>query len=853
MHRLDWSLQQFRWPLTGFGWPTLVLIFVAGTWTAQQQAELPTLALLWAMLAVAGGLLVLARWEGLRRAALTLAFALFGFAWASLNGVWALAGSVPSALEGKELLITGMVVAMPSQIERGQRFAFQVDHCSGCERDDQLRGQRLAVSWYNQQGDEFVDLKPVHPGERWSLNLRLKRRYGNFNPFGFDAELWLLERGFAGTASVRPDKPPAHPNRRLSDGTGWLATGWLVQIERLRDQTRERVVSALPGSETLPVLLALSLGDQQAVKPADWNTYAATGVTHLLAISGLHVTLFATLVGWLSWQGSTRWTWLIHRVPAPVLAWLGGWLAALSYALLAGFAVPAQRTVIMLTVVMVARLAAHRAHPAHVLASAGFLVLLHDPLAVLAPGTWFSFSAVAALMLTSAAAQAWAQAQTLAFLPEDGPTWKQRLGTVFSGHVGTQLAVTLGMVPLSVLFFGQFSLAGPLANLVAIPAVSYLVLPLTLLGCGLAWFSPLLAAPVLGLAAWLMGLLNALLRWLASGPWAILPLPHPPTAVFLLACGAVLLWFALGFLARGRRRHLALLGLLPLFLWPADRPAEGAWRVTFLDVGQGMAVLIQTHAYDWLYDTGPQLGPETDGGQRIIVPYLRAIGVRHLAGMLISHADNDHSGGAASILRAVSADWQATTLPPEHPARVAGVRHIACIAGLQWQSGPLTFETLHPPPEWLEMGDLKPNMLSCVLRISDGHRAVLLPGDLEADQELWLVRTVPEKLRANVLLAPHHGSKTSSTPEFLAAVQAQDAVFQAGYRNRFGHPREEILERYRDQGTQILRTDALGAVRYDFNASGIHVQAARPLLQRYWNTRFEASGDPVGVKSAVLR
>jgi competence protein ComEC len=798
-------------------WPLAVAAFTLGTWLAMQQ---PQLAPFGAVLALAVAcvltwglsLLLAVRGQPAMRWLVILACLAAigtGFGWAQVRGHASLAGSLSPADEGLDLPVTGVVATLPARIERGQRFGFDVEQC-----DCSVQGQRISLAWYSDlRADMLQEVPQVLPGQRWQLTVRLKRRHGVVNPGGFDAELWMLEQGIAGTGYVRPARLSAGPNLLVDDYAGGLP----VRIERWRAQTRQQMIEQAGDVPQLNVLLALTIGDQRAISQGDWTIYNAAGVGHLLSISGLHVTMFAALMGWLALQLARFSPALVHRVPAPLIGWTAGWAAALAYALMAGFAVPAQRTVLMLTVVVAARLFARQAHPAHVLACAGLAVLIADPLSVLSPGAWFSFVAVALLML----ADAWVEDVTAS-------GWTQRLKR--AAHA--QVAVTIGLVPWTILFFSQVSLVSPFANALAIPWVSFLVTPIALVGALLVWPLPALGGWVLDLAALMMRALDGVLRSMAQWDWAVASFPTPSAAVFILAAvgaAAAIAW-------RSRWRWLALVLMVPLFLPPLDRPGPGGWRVTFLDVGQGMAVLVETPEHNLLFDSGPQYSADSDSGQRVIVPYLRGGGIRALDALIISHADNDHSGGAASIRKALPVQWMASTLTIDHPARYGVAPHRDCHAGVAWQWDNLRFEILHPPAPWLAEPARKTNALSCVLRITDGMQTVLLTGDIEAAQEALLLQTNPSALRADVLLVPHHGSKTSSTDAFLSAVSPRFAVFQNGYRNRFGHPAQEVWQRYGALSLQRLRSDAHGAVIFEFSAVPPLVTRYREAQPRWWRT-----------------
>lgn len=642
-----------------------VLAFAAGTWLLQQRAELPVPAMLVA-LAAAG----LAAFIALRvaksapaprqfslRVASLLGGLAFGFAWAGGFAHWRIAQSLPPALEGRDIELVGVVSGLPQELERGLRFAFEV------ERATAGVPPQISLAWYSgDAGDDESLRMPVRAGERWRFTVRLKRPHGNLNPHGFDYEAWLFERGIRATGYVRPKAGP----QRLDAAVWGFGTG----VEMLREAIRDRFRAALPDAPFAGVLIALAIGDQQAIAPDLWQVFGRTGITHLMSISGLHVTMLAglayALVGWL-WRRSPR---LPLRLPAQQAATLGGLLVAFCYVLLAGFAVPAQRTLWMLAAVAVAQLARRELAASRVLASALLLVLLLDPWSVLAAGFWLSFGAVGLLFYATGARL--------------GP------GHWLAAWWRAQWAVTLGMLPALLALFQQFSLVSPFANALAIPVVSLVVTPLALAGV-----LPLLS-PLLWLAHGLVAALMIAIDWLAALPLAVWQQAVPPFwSVLLALAGAA--WLLL---PRGLPAHwLGMLCFLPLLTVEATRPVPGTAAITVLDVGQGLAVHVQTAGHDLLFDAGPAFSADADSGNRIIAPYLRAAGVRRLDTVVVSHADRDHEGGVASVLAALPVGLLKTSLPWEHALSAQPVRHEACVDGDAWEWDGVRFVMLHPEPD----------------------------------------------------------------------------------------------------------------------------------------------------------
>ena len=743
--------------------------------------------------------------------------ALLGFLWAALVAQHYLADALPSDLEGQDLVVTGVIDSLPYRFERGQRFNLALEHASTPGGVTAHLPSRLALSWYAEP--RGMQPPTLQPGERWQFALRLKRPHGNANPDGFDYEAWLLEQGLRATGSVRGDAAPGSANRRLAA----FVPGFTTVVERCRGWLRERIQLALRGQPYAGVIVALVIGDQRGIGQADWKIFTRTGIGHLVSISGLHITMVAGLAAALAqllWRHSL-WTalQLPLRLPAQKVAVLAGVAVALAYVLLAGFGVPAQRTLYMIAVVGAALWTGRIAGVSHVLCAALGTVLLLDPWAVLWPGFWLSFGAVAVILLASVGR---AQARAAGRITR----WRQAL----AAGCRTQYAVTVGLVPLTLLLFGQLSLVGPLANAIAIPLVSFAVTPLALAGS----MAPApLSGWLLQAAHWLVQQLAILLEWLSGLPLAVWNAPQPSWWMFLLALLGML-WLLLprGWPARG----LGLLLWLPLLL-NAPRFPERGFRVIAFDIGQGNALLVETAHHRLLYDTGPTYGLESDGGSRVIVPYLKSRGIAALDAMVVSHSDADHSGGALSVMDEIDIGWLGSSLDTDHEIVGSARQHRRCVAGQRWEWDGVQFEMLHPTPQIYDSSRWKPNARSCTLKVSAGGVSMLLGGDIEAPQEAMLLDAMPHKLQATVLLAPHHGSGTSSTPDFLDAVAPKIAVFQVGYRNRYHHPKPQVEARYVERGIVRLRSDVDGAVRLDFaaDASGaVTVERYRDAHRRYW-------------------
>ncbi len=794
-----------RWVL----WP---LAWLLGVGLQLQQAALwPPPAQ--AAAAVAGllGLLAAARWRG-RAATAVGALALVLLAWASTDwrAAQRLAERLPPALEGQDVQVQGLVARLPQSNPAGTRFVFEVESAT-------QRGQPvtlpplLALAWYVGPDADAALLgpEPVRAGQRWRFTVRLRQPHGNLNPHGFDTELWLFEQGLRANGYVRSRGGSGAGGDRavlLADRAGH-------PVERLRQDLRDRIEARVADPAAAGVLAALAIGDQGAIDRADWELFRVTGVAHLMSISGLHVTMFAwaaaLLVGW-AWRGSPR---LMRWLPAPLAARWGGLLLAAAYSVLAGWGVPAQRTVLMIAIVALLRTAGLRWPQPLVLLAAGASVSLLDPWALLQPGFWLSFVAVALLIVSDPV-----RVQQEA----NDENWRQRTRGLLQGALRTQAIATVGLAPLSLVFFQQLSLVGFVANLVAIPLVTLLITPLALAGVLVPGLWTLDAAVV---KAMLQGL-----GWLAAWPWAQWTVAAAPAWAALLGlAGGALLVLPLPW----RLRLLGLPLLLPLLAPAIERPPMGRYELLAVDVGQGTAVLVRTHRHLLVYDAGPLYGQTADAGQRVLLPLLQALGERRIDMLMLSHRDSDHVGGAAALLARLPVGLLASSLEPGHPLLANAVPQQPCRAGQRWQWDGVDFEVLHPDQATVAAAG-RPNTLSCVLQVRGRQGRALLTGDIERAQEAALLQRLgAEGLHSEVLLVPHHGSKTSSSAGFIDAVAPQVAVVQAGYRSRFGHPAPEVVARYAARGVAIVRSDDCGA--WHWPAADDQAPCQRQRQARYWH------------------
>ena len=831
------------------------MAFLAGVLTGQFSSQLapPWLAL--GLLAGGAGLRCLALRIAAApgcpsacaaaRAAAAAGALLLGYAWLALFAQARLGEALPAALQGRDLQVVGAVAGVPERHGRQLRFLFDIERLSHAGREVDFAA-RLRLSWYAGGGDEG-GIAALRAGQRWRFTVRLRRPRGFANRHGFDYAGWLFRHAIRATGYVRRE-PPAqrlaadsqHPAARLHASRQWLG-------ERLDAALALRGEARQPG-----LLRALAIGQRDGLSPALWDDLRRTGTNHLVAISGLHIGLVAGLVGWLA---SRLWgclPWLMRRASRAGFAAAAACPAAFGYAALAGFSVPTQRALAMFAVALAALLLRRRPSAWRGFSLALLAVLLVDPLAPMGADFWLSFAAVAVILLTFSGRWLRAMRPGAALQPaaddvaDAGAHSGTRSGIDWRDWPRLQLAVSLGLLPLTLLFFDHGSLVAPLVNLLAVPLMGVALLPLTLAGALLATVDP-------WLASWPLWLADLLADGLVAGLGAAADLPLAswqravadgwPAALALL--GALLLVLPAGLLAGLAPRWLALPLCLPVLLWTSPAPRHGSFQLEMLDVGQGLALLVRTARHALLYDAGARFSARFDAGSAVLLPHLRGEGLARLDMAIASHGDNDHRGGLPAVFAevpvgALLASFEWADLGIAAPPGAPPLRR--CAAGQRWRWDGVDFRILHPPPGWAAGAE---NDASCVLRIvaADGT-AALLPGDIEAAGEAALLgRGVAGSAaggradglaRSALLIAPHHASRSSSGADFVAALGADWVLLPVGHGNRYGFPHPEVLARYRASGARILRSDHDGAVGLLLGAGGVRLLYRARAAQAYW-------------------
>ena len=716
-----------------------------------------------------------------------------GFLWALAHAHWLLLGLLPLHLEGQELVVVGEVTGLPSQDPWRRRFDLDVNSTRiGTTRVD-FAG-RVRLNWYQ-------NAPAVVPGERWQLRVRLKRPRGLVNPGGFDYELWLFRRGVMATGYVL-DRAG---NRRLGTRT-------YPGLTSLRYGLASRIASHFGDEPLAAVVAALAVGERGDMTNDQWYALRVTGTSHLMAISGLHIGLVAGLAFYLAralWSlGGASVLW----IAAPRAAALVAMAAALVYAGLAGFSIPTQRALIMLTVLMVGVYTRRRLAASTSLATALAAVLVLDPFAVLSPGFWLSFTAVAVILLGMRGR-----------VGRRSDSLGRRLWWQW-GRV--QWLVAIGLLPVTLALFLEYPLVAPVANLVAVPWTGFVVVPAVLCAVSVLLPFPELGGMLLDVSLWATGLLWAVIQWFADLELTVRAPRAPPGPIL----GAALLGAWVLILPRGVPcRGVALAWLVPLFLWPVPRPGPGDYWLTLLDVGQGLAVVVRTRRHTLLYDAGPRYRGGFDTGNAVVVPYLRHVGVRHVDRLILSHGHRDHDGGAGAVIRELGVDRLLTNVTYWRD------RAMPCRAGIQWSWDAVEFLILHPENPRASAG----NDASCVLKVVGTGGSTLLSGDIERSAETHLVHRLGTGLRADVLVVPHHGARTSSSPEFLDAVVPEFALISTGYRNRYGFPHDEVTRRLSVRSVSIYDTAYQGAITLSIGArGGIEVmRLEREAERRIWRAK----------------
>jgi competence protein ComEC len=714
--------------------------------------------------------------------------------------------------ESKPILASGSISSLPSPGRFGKNFEFHLDKLRYQSSPSKIEYPNALI---RLTSPEKLSLKLI-PGDKWQFLVHLKRIHGVQSPGAFDYEAWAFQKGIRASGTILD-----------SQSNILLSQAWHKNpIAKLRQALQEKILLHSPHSTTSPWLMALMIGERNGITQNDWQVLRNTGTNHLMAIGGLHIGILAgfaySLASWL-WR---RFPALMFVMPAQQLASYAALLTVIIYSSLSGFLIPTQRASIMLTIFISTVLVNRKINPWNAWSLALFFVLIINPMSVLNESFWLSFGTIALILYGMSHR-----------LSPSGLWWKW-------GRV--QWVIGVGLIPLSLALFQECSLASFLANSIAIPWLAFTILPLCFLSTLLILFLPSFASLLLLLADKSLSLLWLILSWIAQLPFSIWHLAIPNNFILIaMITGFVLLLLPAGFSGR----YFGLIWIMPALLYQVSQPKPGEYWVTVLDAGQGLSVVVQTAKHILIYDAGPKLDASLDMGESVVLPYLRMIKSNKIDSLVISHGDNDHIGGAQAILKNHPKTKVFSSVPDKmvkifdslgmHPDKndlsvnESFNRQVNfCKANYTWIWDNIQFSFLYPFDYNSNLG----NDGSCVLLIDNGKHKILLSGDIEKFAEKELLLRTPEKLKADMIIAPHHGSKTSGLKQFIAAVNPEYVVYATGYRNRYHFPHQSVVASYEKLQVKAINTADSGTLQFKFTQNELidPPEWHRAKHKKYW-------------------
>jgi competence protein ComEC len=736
-------------------------------------------------------------------AGLCLGF-LWGFLWTWGWSSYYLNQQLPAELIKQNVEVVGQVASIPQRSAQHVSFNFRVQEVT-FNQQSYSAPKFIRLSWYKNGYSKIpVTIPDLKVGQTWRFVVRMKPPYSFSSPGALDFSQHLFAKRIGATGYVYTQ----YPTELLSTEVG-------IQdyINHIRERVWRDLLDVFQGGAQTGMVSAFVLGETSNITPEEWRILQMTGTTHLIAVSGLNIGLIAVMVLMM-----VHFVWrhipaLTERYPPKIVGSFVGLVAGFIYTALAGFAIPTQRALIALAVVMLGIIQLRSSAHIYVFATAVTLILLYDPLATLSMSFWLSYLAVAAIFYLMA-----------------GRTFRTNdLTTKCYQWMYFQFAISLLLAPLTLWFFQQAPLISPLANAVATPWVSFVVVPLSLLGSLFLYIWKSLGIEILRLATYAMQGVWHVLVWMSEWPYANWEYSINKTWIFISVIIGVLLLL----LPRGiSGRWYGLIGLFPLCLTANPQPEYGEVWLDVLDVGQGLSTVVRTQNHILIYDTGDDFSERLNAGSAIVLPFLRKQGANKIDALILSHDNKDHTGGTPAILERVPVD----TIYVGEKLKFIKSKTLPCEAGQQWEWDGVLFMMLHPEPEDKLEHKWDDNDASCVIRISAGLHSVLLTGDIESAAEKSLLKKRPGQLTSNIIIAPHHGSRSSSTVKFIQQVNPQYVIFPAGYLNRFNFPNEKIVARYEQQGVTQFTTATLGTIHVEFNANSMSIPTGyRQEYQRYWH------------------
>ncbi len=762
--------------------------FLAGVMLVACCSHLPSLHMAWWCIGISIGLIAFYR----------IPFSLFsffiagllGFSWALIVAHHRMQHCLPNVLEGQTLLATGVITSIPEHHANQVHFDFLIEKIETEISIHYPLRVRLNRYFYR----DLHRLPQLKIGDKWQFAIRLKRPRSFWNPGSFDYQAQLFQQGIQATGYLVAGFSP-----RLVQATSFYYYG----IDGLRERVTHNIETFLQNYPLVGLMTALTTGVRHSITDAQWSVMRGTGTNHLFAISGLHLAFITSMIHVLTRFFYRYIPCISPMIPvSQIAAGLMG-VFAIFYAALAGFALPVQRALLMLLVFLWANLARRNMALWHTFICSLLVILVYSPFSVLSASFWLSFVAVAFILY--------------------GVLGRLKVESGWRAWLKIQCGVGFGLIPLSLLFFHQISWISLLANLIAIPVVGFVILPMVLLGGFTTLLIPALGSTLLILTERLLELLWQFLTYLSMIKWAqYTALIAAPWILLTSLLGFLILFVPYGVPAR----YIGVIYLLPLFFWKAQGPKNGEIWFSLLDVGQGLAAVVRTQHHTLVYDTGPSRS--VDAGRAVLIPFLEKQSITKLDMLMVSHGDNDHIGGAYSLLKQIPTIKIVSSIPTKFLPRHADF----CSKKMHWRWDNVDFFVLYP-----EINDVySGNNSSCVLKISNRNHSILLTGDISKVGEDYLVSTIHNQLASSILIAPHHGSKTSSSIEFLNKVQPKVVLFPTGYRNQFKFPNTVVLNRYQRLHADIYDTAIDGAVtiKLHLHSKTVAIETYRQRYHRFW-------------------
>lgn len=692
---------------------------------------------------------------------------------------------LPAVLIQQPVLIQGVIASVPEKKFYGVRFLFQAEKISSMEAASDRIPRADEESYLKKNSTTFLISWYQHPpilkpGQVWQLIVTLKPPIGLHNPGGFDYQAFLKSHHIAATGYVmtRFDQ-----NKLLNHNHFYF-------LDLLREKIRNQIFQAIHNPTIAAFVSALCVGLRDELTESDWRVLQNTGTNHLVAIAGLHIGFVVSSIYFFVNYFARLFPRVLLMIPASTIAEIAALISAVGYTALSGFAIPAERASIMLFCLIITRLCYVNVTLWQRLFFAAMIILLLNPFCVIDMSFWLSFSSIAILVWTMSARLQ---------LPQKIISWLKM-----------QSALTIGLLPIMLLFFQQASIIAFLANAIAIPWIGLIILPLTLLSCVIFILQGSAISTLLFYFSGklLLPLWNILLFFSRAHFAAWHHIIFNPVILICAIIGVIFLLSPKKFPAK----WLGCFGLLPLFCYFPSQPNMGEYWVSVIDVGQGLSVLVQTAHHVMLYDTGSHLPGGLDMGESVVTPYLRYRGITNIDRLEISHGDNDHSGGADAIVK----NFNVAAIFTSAPKLIAHFNAQYCMVDQAWHWDGVDFVTLNPAQNAL----YEDNNSSCVIKITSRGGSILLTGDIQREIENNLLASQPNQLRATILLVPHHGSNTSSSENFLNAVSPHYAIISAGKYNHYHLPSRAVLDRYQQHRITLYNTADSGAVFIRFLSTG---------------------------------